>query len=380
MKWITYAALGYVAAIAAMLLLVMVLFTGGPQALCESATDETILVELVQLQRMGCPADVVMMVLSYLRDKESEGDYTAIAMGLNFLQLRVAVEVLECDCEAADWTPPPDTTGDTAERPDCTCDYEFDRVEEYNTAREILSYLVVLGTPAEPLAAANLQQRGEAAAAAHCANSPEDDRATAVFQPTTYTASGYSKAIELCGVTYSKDIKAILDLHRQGAFIEFLTQESKRLGFSEDDYIGRYPAPALGGITCPFGYRIHPTTNKPNFHRGIDIGTQWHTPIMAIAPGTVVGRGTDTYNGRYILIRHDEGGAEFYSYYGHLSQWQVKAGDRVAAGDIIGLEGGDASDPEPGYSTGHHLHFEIRMTKDGGQVNPLGFLKWPKEE
>lgn len=369
---------GYVAMAMLLLMLLVTLFTGGPQGLCESATVPEVLLELIHLQRMGCPADVVMMVLSYIRDEKPDEEYTPVVVGLRFLQLRVAVEVLECDCSAS--TPQvPDANGNVPDTPDCTCDYEFDRVEEYNSPDEIIAYLSVLGELPEPLSAANLQERCGLAAAAQCDRSGADDRATAVVQPVTYTDSGYRVAIEQCDVAGAKDIDGILELHREGAFIEFLTQESKRLGFAEDDYIGRYPVPAQGGITCPFGYRIHPITNKPNFHKGIDIGTQWHTGIATIANGTVVGRGSDEYDGRYILIRHDDG-VPFYSYYAHLSQWQVNINETVEAGEIIGLEGGDPSDPQPGYSTGHHLHFEIRMSESGGQVNPLSFLKQQKED
>lgn len=380
MKRLKYIALGYVAFLAVIALLSFVaVFSGGAQGLADAASDKDTLAELVELQRMGCPADVVMMLLSYLRDKHPDQEHTAISLGLHFLQLRVAVEVLDCSCAASSPLPPSVPGQPPPTAPSCTCDYEFDRVEEYNTPGEILTYLSILGEAQTPLAAANLQERGNTAAQAHCNRSGADDRASAVFQPTPYTDGAYRAAIQQCGVTIAKDVEAILTLHREGAFIEYLTLESKRQGFAGEDYIGQYPVPARGNITCPFGWRIHPITNKPDRHNGIDIATQWHTPINVIADGEVVGRGTDKYDGRYILVRHDAG-AHFYSYYGHLSQWSVSVGDPVKAGDEIGLEGGDSTDPEPGYSTGHHLHFEIRMSRDGGQVNPLSFLKRTEEE
>lgn len=348
----------------------------GNSGLCESATDDTILPELVQLQRMGCPADVIMIILSILRvDANSDATPSPVELGLEYMQLCVVVEELNCTCAASEPIPPStDPSIPPPEPPECSCDYEFVRLEEYSTVTDILSYLSVVATD-EPLAAAVLQQRGEAAAAAHCDKTPADDKATAVFQPKTYTDAQMLAAIQRCGITKPKDAMGVLDLHLDGAFIEYLSELSRQSGYSNDAYIGRYPVPALGGITCPFGWRIHPITHKPNFHRGIDIATYWHTAIASIAPGKVVERGTDTYDGRYVLIEHYDGG--FFSYYGHLSDWKVGVGDTVTAGQTIGIEGGDPTDPEPGYSTGHHLHFEIRMTKTGAQVNPLCYLKQP---
>ena len=54
----------------------------------------------------------------------------------------------------------------------------------------------------------------------------------------------------------------------------------------------------------------------------------------------------------------------------------VNIGDSVSKGDIIAIEGGDPrSDPNPGYSTGHHLHFEIRTNSGyGNSINPFPYL------
>lgn len=78
------------------------------------------------------------------------------------------------------------------------------------------------------------------------------------------------------------------------------------------------------------------------------------------------------------MIRHtDKNGATFYSLYAHLSKLDVKVNQRVKSGQIIGKEGGDpGKDPNPGYSTGHHLHFEIRSPTDSSQdkIDPYSFF------
>jgi len=139
--------------------------------------------------------------------------------------------------------------------------------------------------------------------------------------------------------------------------------------------LGRYPMPASGNITSPFGWRMHPILNKKNFHTGIDIGTSKHTNIYSIADGQVVGVSRNEYDGQYVLVYHENEPTPFYSYYAHLSKQLVRVGDAVQQGDVVGIEGGDKDDPYPGYSTGHHLHFEIRMSQHGDQINPLSFLK-----
>ena len=65
---------------------------------------------------------------------------------------------------------------------------------------------------------------------------------------------------------------------------------------------------------------------------------------------------------------------------GTITDVKVKVGDTVKQGEVIGLEGGDPdSDPNPGNSTGHHLHFEIRKSQSGDFLNPREYLFGSKE-
>jgi murein DD-endopeptidase MepM/ murein hydrolase activator NlpD len=86
-------------------------------------------------------------------------------------------------------------------------------------------------------------------------------------------------------------------------------------------------------------------------HPGTDLAVPPGTPVYAANAGTVI---LSRWNGGYgnnVMIRHDDG---VISVYGHASKLMCREGDRVRAGDLIALSG------NTGYSTGPHLHFELR--------------------
>lgn len=116
--------------------------------------------------------------------------------------------------------------------------------------------------------------------------------------------------------------------------------------------------PASGPLSSYYG-SSHPL--------GIDIDlfASPNTPNLAAAPGTVTFAGGDpccSY-GYYVVIDHGNG---YQSLYAHFSKLSVSAGQKVAQGEVLGLAG------STGYSTGNHLHFELR--KNGTLVNPLEYL------
>lgn len=94
-------------------------------------------------------------------------------------------------------------------------------------------------------------------------------------------------------------------------------------------------------------------------HRGIDLAASVGVPVHASGDGFVLGRGDDTVFGRFVLLEHHQG---FQTYYGHLQDWRVEAGDSVRAGEVIGLVG------STGRSSAPHLHFEVR--RYGEPVDP----------
>lgn len=133
-------------------------------------------------------------------------------------------------------------------------------------------------------------------------------------------------------------------------------------------------------ITSDYGVRIHPITGVEKKHTGIDIGGEHHTEILSVADGEVTFSGVQNAYGNCIEVKHIVNGETIYTFYAHLSERKVEVGDKVAQGQVIGLEGGNPeSDPNPGMSTGHHLHFGIRKldsTNTKIDVNPNLYIKF----
>ena len=117
-------------------------------------------------------------------------------------------------------------------------------------------------------------------------------------------------------------------------------------------------------ISCPYGYRTHPVTGKPNnFHTGVDMAAPAGTPIYATKSGTVTGAGYNSAYGNNVVINHGDG---FSSLYGHMTRYVVSVGQQVSQGQLIGYVG------STGISTGNHLHFTIFY--NGATVNPMNYL------
>ncbi|HST92675.1 MAG TPA: M23 family metallopeptidase [Brevundimonas sp.] len=113
-------------------------------------------------------------------------------------------------------------------------------------------------------------------------------------------------------------------------------------------------------INSPFGLRRLPGQAVRN-HEGVDIAAPQGTAVYVAAEGSVLRSGYDAGGyGRFVEIRHPNGMSTLY---GHLSRLDVASGDRLSAGERIGLVG------STGRSTGPHLHFEVR--RGGQQINPV---------
>jgi len=121
----------------------------------------------------------------------------------------------------------------------------------------------------------------------------------------------------------------------------------------------RYPLDRLH-ITSGFGYRIHPTLGTRIFHSGIDYRGAVGTPVYAVADGVVVQSSFGEDNGNFIAVKHSDNSQSWYL---HLSQRGVGAGQRVKGRQIIGKVG------NTGRSNGPHLHLAIKQP-NGSWMNP----------
>jgi len=124
-------------------------------------------------------------------------------------------------------------------------------------------------------------------------------------------------------------------------------------------------APVTGEIdeTSPFGVRVDPFLHVPAMHTGIDFRGDMGEPIHATAAGTVTSAGWSGGYGNMVEVDHGNGLA---TRYGHLSAIDVKVGQPIRIGQVIGRLG------STGRSTGPHVHYETRV--NGEAVNPAKFL------
>ena len=124
-----------------------------------------------------------------------------------------------------------------------------------------------------------------------------------------------------------------------------------------------WPVPSCTLLTSPYGYRTHPILDYERLHAGLDIGAKFGEEIIAADGGTVlIAEYSDSY-GNFVLIDH---GDRYSTAYGHMSEIAVEAGQEVKQGELIGYIG------STGWSTGPHLHFEIRL--DGERIDPEEFF------
>ncbi len=145
-------------------------------------------------------------------------------------------------------------------------------------------------------------------------------------------------------------------------------QLKKLLGNDNSVYLGAgkmaWPTPGYTRITSDYGWRKHPILKTRRFHTGTDIAAPHGYKIVAAEYGTVIDVSWHDAYGRLIMIDH---GGGIVTMYAHTSASLVKPGETVAKGQQIGKIG------TTGWSTGPHLHFEVRI--NGDTVDPMTHLK-----
>jgi len=119
--------------------------------------------------------------------------------------------------------------------------------------------------------------------------------------------------------------------------------------------------PIEGKITSGYGNRIDPRSGQEKFHSGIDIGANLGTKLLSNVMGIITFAGEKGDYGNLVILQT----GEIEQRFGHLNSINVKTGQRVNPGDLLGEIG------HTGYATGNHLHWEV--LESGKNINPLDF-------
>lgn len=158
-----------------------------------------------------------------------------------------------------------------------------------------------------------------------------------------------------------------LDILSKQTYIQAKSyEEVMKMAMNKEELVASMPAimpisnKSLKSTASGWGYRIHPIYKIRQFHYGMDFTANIGTPVYATGDGIVkdvqsIGGGY----GKWILIDHGFG---YETLYGHLNGFNVKIGDKVKRGNVIGFVG------NTGTSTGPHVHYEVH--RNGEPVNP----------
>lgn len=122
--------------------------------------------------------------------------------------------------------------------------------------------------------------------------------------------------------------------------------------------------PTSGRIGSAFGPRVHPIFGAVREHTGVDIGSRTGNPIWASKDGRVIFSGWKGGYGNTVVMVHGDGTVT--TLYAHMSVIRANVGDVVDQGELVGEIG------STGFSTGPHLHFEVRV--NGIPKDPVAFL------
>ena len=168
------------------------------------------------------------------------------------------------------------------------------------------------------------------------------------------------------GNQYSSDERRIqAEMDKEEKLIDEIIRkinEAKYGGSSPEGKL-QWPLPGHIVITDVFGYRTHPITHQWRLHRGIDLGCPMGTKVLAPADGEVVYVGQLTDYGNMMMLQC---GQHMTLVFAHLKSFVAKKGQDVKRGDVIALT------DNTGWSTGPHLHFEVRI--DGTAKDPMLYL------
>ncbi|MFN8498359.1 MAG: peptidoglycan DD-metalloendopeptidase family protein [Anaerolineae bacterium] len=203
--------------------------------------------------------------------------------------------------------------------------------------------------------------RAEAAAARAAEEAAAKEQAAAEARAAELAAQRRAVSSDPLLARLDNQVAGVIERLRLGAPLTPQPKQVLSIALPKDGPGAPSRWPLQGEITSAFGYRVF--RGAPDFHTGMDIEAALQTDVHVTQGGTVVFAGWQTGYGWCIEVGHGQG---YSTLYGHLSRIAVDVGDKVAAGDVIGLSGSS------GNSTGPHLHYEIRL--NGKAVDPSAYL------
>jgi murein DD-endopeptidase MepM/ murein hydrolase activator NlpD len=156
-------------------------------------------------------------------------------------------------------------------------------------------------------------------------------------------------------------------LEKEQASIEALivaeTTPGDDVAAPSDDGAVLYYRPVPGPITSSFGPRLHPILGYTRMHSGVDMTAPQGQAIRTLAGGRIILASSNGGYGNTVIVDH---GGGLTTLYAHQSSFNVRYGDVVDGGDVIGYAGSS------GLATGSHLHFEVRL--NGRPIDPAPYL------
>ena len=179
-----------------------------------------------------------------------------------------------------------------------------------------------------------------------------------------YTSQYLIKKLQTDRQTYERAEK---ELARQSSQLTKMLRSDAKVApqfTTTSDFI----LPVQGRVSSPFGWRTHPVFKTRKFHSGVDLAVPMGTPVKCSNSGVVVYSGWYGGYGKVVIVSHGNyKGKPTSTLYAHLSRYNVNKGAKVSKGQVIGNCG------STGYSTGPHVHFEVRV--NGNPTNPFNYAK-----
>jgi murein DD-endopeptidase MepM/ murein hydrolase activator NlpD len=173
------------------------------------------------------------------------------------------------------------------------------------------------------------------------------------------TAKRLYRAIKAKRVEYESAIVAAKQASNSIRTLLSATQSGQRR--TRDYQLAVRPVP--GAVASGFGYRVHPVLGTKRWHMGVDMNANHSDDTFAADAGVVVFAGSRDGYGNTVIVDHQN---RYSTLYAHLSVIVARPGERVRAGDVVGLVGAT------GMATGPHLHFEVRLL--GVPQDPIDFF------